>query len=194
MALHNDVFRQQIWKFFSDDLTSCLTVSKFMQSGDDRFKGGLNFTACLATFSVIEFMTGFYVSKKPTTDDIALFLGKYLAKYWEQVSNKSFAKKFYEVFRNGVSHQWSPKASGISMDFENEWILRKIIPQGFTEEILDLNIPSFYTAIINALKDFEKDLDYSPSLRRNFEARYNKLVENDYLEMRILRDKYLVTS
>lgn len=190
MALHNNVFKQQIWEFFCDDLDSCLLVSKLKQSGDRRFRGGLNFTACLAIFSAIEFLSGFLAGREPTSDDIAVFLQKYFGKYWERMNSKSFSKKFYEVFRNGLSHQWSPKASGVAMDFYNDWILRKEKPPSFSEEILTLNIPRFYEVTKKAFKDYEVNLDKKSDFRTKFEERYNKLVESDYMEMRILR-KYL---
>ena len=190
MALHNDVFKDQIWRFFCDDLDSCLLVSKLKQSGDARFKGGLNFTACLAIFSAIEFLAGFFVGKEPASDDIALFFQKYFSEYWEKLRDKSFSKKFYEVFRNGLSHQWSPKASGVQMDFNGGWILRKDKPPGFTEEILIINIPSFFEITKKAFKNFEGDLDKNSAYKVRFKERYDKLVANDYMEMRILR-KYL---
>ena len=68
MALHNDVFKQQIWGFLCDDLESCLAVSQIVQffPKNTIFKGGLNFTAALAIFSVIELAAGYTIpARKP---------------------------------------------------------------------------------------------------------------------------------
>lgn len=187
MALHNNVFQQQIWDFFCDDLESCLTVSRLKQSNPDSpFKGGLNFTAILAIFSVIELTAGWWKGTEPTNEIIASFIQKYFAKYYARFSDKGFAKKFYEVFRNGLSHQWSPKASGVAMDFYRNWLLEKAGTNG-QEEILVLNVPTFFTVTKQALADFENELNENEDMRKLFETRYNKIVEGDYVEMRILR-------
>ncbi|HZE87228.1 MAG TPA: hypothetical protein VE090_03395 [Methylomirabilota bacterium] len=187
MALHNDVFQQQIWDFFCNDLESCLTVSKLKQSNPNSpFKGGLNFTATLAIFSVIELAAGWWKGTEATNDIIASFIQNYLAKYYDRFNNKSFAKKFYEVFRNGLSHQWSPKASGVAMDFYKSWLVEKTSTNG-QEEILLLNVPTFYYVTKQGLEDFEKDINTNEAMRKMFERRYSKIVDSDYKEMRILR-------
>lgn len=188
MALHNDVFQQQIWDFFCGDLESCLTVSKLKQSNPNSpFKGGLNFTATLAIFSVIELCAGWWKGVEPTSDIIASFIQKYLSKYYVRFKDKNVSKKFYEVFRNGLSHQWSPKASGIAMDFYGNWLINKTDEIG-QEEILLVNVPTFFNVTKQGLKDFEEELNENEDMRKLFEARYNKIVESDYKEMRILRD------
>lgn len=187
MTLHNAVFKQQIWEFFCDDLESCLTVSKLKQSNPNTpFKGGLNFTATLAIFSVIELCAGWWKGTAPTSDIIASFIQKYLSKYYVRFKDKTLAKKFYEVFRNGLSHQWSPKASGVAMDFNGNWLINKTGEIG-QEEILLLNVPTFYYVAKQGLEDFEKELNENEEMRKLFEARYSKIVEGDYKEMRILR-------
>lgn len=172
MALHNDVFKQQIWEFFCDDLESCLTVSKLKQSNPQSpLKGGLNFTATLAIFSVIELCAGWWKGTEPTNDIIASFIQKYISKYYAGFEDKGVSKKFYEVFRNGLSHQWSPKASGIAMDFYGNWLINKLKSEGGQEDILLLNVPTFFYVTKQGLQDFERDLDDNEDMRKLFEAR-----------------------
>jgi len=188
MALHNDVFRQQIWEFFCNDLDSCLLVSKIIQSGKTSpFKGGLNFTALLAIFSVIELASGWWEGKEPTQETVANFIQKYFSKYEPRFSDQVLAKKFYNVFRNGLSHQWSPKAGGVAMDFAHDWLLEIISTNG-SESIIALNVPKFYQITKSALTDYEHDLDDKADQRLNFEKRYNCIVESDYKEMRKVRE------
>lgn len=187
MALHNDVFKDQIWKFFCDDLESCLLVSKLKQAGDGRFKGGLNFTACLTIFSVIELCSSYYKGKDSDVNTVTDFLIKYFFKYYDKFNSKYFSREFYRVFRNGLSHQWSPKASAIDMNFTNNYFLKKVKTEN--EEILYLNIPDFYQLTKNALQDFEKDLNSNSNLRIVFEKRYNQILNIDYKQMRTLRSK-----
>lgn len=187
MALHNDVFRQQIWEFFCNDLDSCLEVSRILQScqyNNTLFKGSLNFTASLAVFSVINLAANFYFGKESTTDDIAFFLKRYFGKYYSYLKNKPFCKQFYVVFRHGLSHQFSPKAASIAMDFHDTWILKF---DGTPELLPYLNIPAFYDITKKALGDFEHDLDNDKKLQTNFKTRYNHLIKIDYKKMRKLR-------
>lgn len=186
MALHNDVFKQQIWEFFRDDLESCLTVSKLKQSGDSRFKGGLNFTACLTIFSVIEMCSGYYKEGNSNSDTVADFLTTYFSTHFDGFKDRSFSKQFYVVFRHGLSHQWSPKASAIDMNFADSYFLKKV--NTGSEEILFLNIPIFYKYTKAALKDYENDLDNHKDLKDKFERRYNHIVDLDYQQMRVLRN------
>ena len=188
MALHNDVFRQQIWDFFCGDLQSCLCVSAIKQQSQTEccFKGGLNFTSALVIFSVIELASGWYKGKEPTTETVAEFFYEYFSEYYSPFKDKNFSKKFYGVFRNGLSHQWSPKASGIAMDFSADWFIKKV--KYGSEEILMLNIPIFFKWTKLALKKFENDLDSKQVLRDSFEKRYKVIVDSDYKEMRVLRD------
>lgn len=187
MALHNDVFRQQIWEFFCDDLDSCLLVSRLKQSGDTRFKGGLNFTACLTIFSVIEMCSSYYKGRNSDTNTVSDFLAKYFSKYFDKFNERDFARYFYVVFRHGLSHQWSPKASAIDMNFIDNYFLKKVKTE--SEEILFLNIPTFYGYAKGALKDYENDLNSDDKLRNLFEQRYNQIVSFDYQQMRALRGK-----
>lgn len=187
MALHNDVFKQQIWEFFCDDLDSCVEVSKLKQAGDSHFKGGLNFTACLTIFSVIELCSSYYRGKDSDTNTVTDFLVKYFPNYFSEFGNRDFARYFYVVFRHGLSHQWSPKASAIDMNFTDNYFLKKVKTEN--EEILFLNIPVFYDYTKGALRDFENDLNNDDSLRNLFEQRYKQIVNLDYQQMKILRDK-----
>ena len=186
MALHNDVFKQQIWEYFCGDLESCLNVSKLKQTKlNSEFKGGLNFTATLVIFSVIELCAGWWKGIEPTNDIIAAFIQKYLSKYYLKFKNKNLSKKFYEVFRNGLSHQWSPKASGVAMDFSDNWLINKFKTNG--EDILVLNVPTFFYITRQGLTDFEEELDQDKTKQKLFEVRYSTIVNSDYKEMRILR-------
>jgi hypothetical protein len=192
MALHNDVFRQQIWEFFCNDLDSCLSVSqiRLIFPGNTLFKGGLNFTSALVIFSVIELTSGYYSGREPTPDTVADFLSCYFSKYWLPFSNKKFAKKFFEVFRNGLSHQWSPKASGIAMDFNANWILKIEHTSPENEQIPILNIPGFYNISKRALKDYENQLNIDKKICDNFSKRYNRITSSDYQEMKILKEMF----
>lgn len=187
MAVHNDVFKQQIWEFFCDDLDSCLEVSKLKQAGDNHFKGGLNFTACLTIFSVIELCSSYYRGRESDTNTVTDFLVKYFPNYFSEFRDKDFARYFYVVFRHGLSHQWSPKASAIDMNFTDNYFLKKVKTEN--EEVLFLNIPVFYEYTKGSLRDFESDLNNDDDLRNLFEQRYKQIVNLDYQQMRTLRDK-----
>lgn len=186
MALHNDVFKQQIWEFFCGDLDSCLLVSKLKQTGDNRFNGGLNFTACLTIFSVIELCSSYYKGKDSDTNTVTDFLVRYFSKYFDKFKDREFSRHFYYVFRHGLSHQWSPRASAIDMNFIDDYFLKKIKPE--KEEILCLNIPVFYEYTKKALRDFEADLDNNENLKNIFGNRYDQILNLDYKQMGILKN------
>lgn len=188
MALHNDVFKQQIWEFFCDDLDSCLLVSKLKQSGDTRFKGGLNFTSCLTIFTVIELCSGYFKGTDSNSNTVADFFVRYFSKYYAKFKDKEFSKQFYYIFRHGLAHQWSPKASAIDMNFEDNYFLRKVLGQ--SEEIIFLNVPDFYEYTKKALKDYEVELDNEEAPRELFKKRYDQIVSLDYEQMRVLRSKF----
>jgi hypothetical protein len=63
MALHNDVFKQQIWGLFCDDLEPCLVAAQIAQffPQNNILKSDLTFTTALAVFSFIEFAAGFAI-------------------------------------------------------------------------------------------------------------------------------------
>src|SRR5579862_2528532 len=112
MALHNDVFKQQVWEWFCDDLESCLLVSKKLQLGDKEFNGGTNFPACLTIFAVIEMAAAYYAGRTDDsnlTNDAVKFLTKYFAMYDSRFEDPRFTRGFYLVFRHGLVHQWAPK-------------------------------------------------------------------------------------
>lgn len=188
MTVHNQVLQQQVWEFFCNDLDSCIEVSKDTQQNKSlsRFKGGLNFTAALTIFSVLEFISSFYLNSEPSSSTFAKFLSKYGSRYFDKFSNENLSKKLYEVFRNGLSHQWSPKGSGIAMDIEGDWLVSK--QRSGEEEILALNIPTFYELAKLAIKDYEAEMDNNDALQQNFNKRYKKVVREDFMHMRILRD------
>jgi len=186
-ALHKNVFKQQIWEFFCGDLESCLAVSKQKQAGNPLYKGGLNFTACLAIFSVIEMCAGYYKGEETNTDTVVDFLNKYLSKYFGNFKDRNFSKLFYTVFRHGLSHQWAPKGSGIDMNFQDYYFLKRKKVEN--REIVILNIPVFYKFTRNALEDFERDLDSDENLRRMFEKRYEQIRSGDDKQVELLKIK-----
>lgn len=175
MKLHNYVFQQQIWSFFYNDLESCLEVSKEVQQGNKKFKGGLNFTAALTIFSVIDFLASFWKGKNANQTDIAKFIHKYFANYHLIFKTEDLCKQFYNIFRNGLSHQWSPKSSGVAMEFSTKHILI----ENKRDKILYLNIPAFYKICVKAFKDFENDLDTDIILSKKFQSYYNEMIKFD---------------
>lgn len=190
MSAYEGFFRQSIFDFYANDIKSCLKVSEIKQSGSSDFQGGLNFTAALAIFCVLEMMAGFYKGKKePTNDDIVDFLVKYFSKYDSKFADKDFAKLFYKVFRHGLVHEWSPKASAIAMNFRSKEITEKIKIKTDGEEIMCVNIPPFFDITIKAYTDYKNDLDKGMYVEE-FERRYQKVTEDDYYEMRVLRAKF----
>jgi hypothetical protein len=198
MNEHKGVFNQQVREFFFGDLDSCFKVSKIKQGLPvDRypFSGGLNFTAALVIFCVIDMMAAYY--KGITTDrrgrvigasddNVADFLIKYFGKYDSFFSDKEKSKLFYRVFRHGLVHQWSPKASGVAMNFSSNALLVKTTYG--TEEIIILNAATFYELTRKALKDYEEDLDNGHFVDQ-FKKRHELIVKTDYDEMRLLRSK-----
>lgn len=187
MDLHNRVLNDQIWDFFKNDLESCLEVSKIKQEAENSgtvspFRGGLNFTAATATFAVINFCASFYHGKRANTDETGEFMTKYFSKYWAELNDVSFSRQFYKVFRNGLSHQWSPAASGVAMDFRDKGVLLTD-PSG----LLHLNMPMFFEVVQSGLKDFESDLDSTPRLVTQFKKRYQRIIEQDEADLNKLK-------
>lgn len=176
MALYNDVFNQQIWDFFCSDIESCFEVNKNKQKLKEKspFKGGMNFTSALAIFSVIEFCAAFYWGKRIKRSEIAVFMNKYFGKYSPVFDSNGKCEKFYDVFRNGLSHQWSPKRAGIAMSFTTKHLIIKHMT------VLILNIPTFYEIVICGLKDYETDLNNNKTLCEKFEKRYEEVIRGDF--------------
>lgn len=187
MPLHNDVFAQQMWAFLCNDIDSCLMVAEEIQTlgSESRFKGALNFPAALMMFSVIDLSAGYYAGREATTQVIADFIAKYFGPHSPELADKKVAKKWYEVFRNGLTHQWSPKAGGVSMDPRPEVFMFQLIG---AEEIPVLFVPALFAVLKEALRTYESDLDASPALQKKFKKRYEELVNDDRKEMRILRN------
>lgn len=191
MALHNNVFNQQIWEWFCNDMDSCILVSTDLQKKGikSKFSGGINFPAALACFSVIELMASYYAGKKKAgNEDIAEFISKYIGRYYPKLKSKTIAKKWYEVFRNGLSHQWAPKFGGVSMDTGSQEIFVFLIPTEGREEIPYLVVPKLFYVMCDALKDFEHDLDTDEKLRKKFEKRYENIMREDKKVMGLFRD------
>jgi hypothetical protein len=188
MALHNDVFKQQIWEWFCNDIDSCFKVSQDLQTKRERsvFKGGLNFPAALTTFSIIELMAGYHAGREPTYTDIAEFVSRYVGKYCPKLADKNVAKRWYDVFRHGLSHQWSPKRGGVAMRFDVPDVLAFWSPGG-TEKFPYLNVPSLFRCLKEALRDYEADLDSDAELQEKFKRRYERLFSDDGEAMEALR-------
>jgi hypothetical protein len=189
MALHNDVFGQQVWDWFCNDLDSCLLVSEKVQAGSSEFRGGTNFPAALTIFSVLEMTAGYHSGKaddQQLTDRVVAFLVKYFSKHDGRFADADFAKKFYNVFRHGLAHQWAPKAGAVSMDFPQRGELLLWV-EGEAERYPCLNVPGFFDLTKRALADYESDLDQSQALRDKFKTRYDAMVKSDHTRMRQLR-------
>lgn len=166
------VFKDQVWSFYAHDMESCFSAARSAQEGNGN--GGQNFTAALITFSVIDFCAGFYMgNNKRSTDDIAGFITRYFRKHDKRFSNVNFSKRLYVVFRHGLAHQWSPAASGIAMDFNNNEVLYSV------GNIPVLNMPPFYELVCNALRDYEAELATDKVLNRNFTERYDAIIKLD---------------
>ena len=133
----------------------------------------------------------YYTGKKTTTRAVADFLGKYFAPDFPAFKDKPFAMKFYEIFRHGLAHGWSPKAGGVAMDFRRDWALRFIKTQDGSEKIPSLNIPTFFEITKKALQGFESDLDKDRNLQAKFARRYKVLIDGDYKAMREFREMFL---
>lgn len=165
---HRGVFDQQIYEFFQDDINSCLAVARIKQSDPSQtdFSGGLNFTAALVILSVIEMMAAYYTGVvedgrgkllPANSDKVADFMVTYFGKYYSKFKNVDYCKEFFKIFRHGLSHQWSPKRSGVAMDFSNSAV---IVVQKNLEgnDVPILNIPPFFEITMKALKDYDQDL------------------------------------
>ena len=188
-SAYQDVFKQLVWGFFCGDIDSCLEVAKMVQareSNDLSLKGGCNFTAALVILCVIEMMAGYYKGKlDPSSRDVADFFVKYFSPYDPLFKNKDFSLQFYKVFRHGLAHQWSPKASAVAMNFNrNDFFY--FIP-GNRVELPCLNAPAFYELTKKALKDYEQNLD-NGEYHTEFNKRYNEVIKKDYGEMEKLRE------
>lgn len=192
MVTYKDIFQQQIWEWFCNDMDSCILVSTDLQKKGvkSKFSGGINFPAALACFSVIELMSGYHAGRKPDNNNISKFISKYIGKYYSKLKNEKIAKTWYEVFRNGLSHQWLPKNGGVSMDMNSQEIFVFQIPIGWKYEIPYLVVPKFYYALKEALKDFENDLDKNEELRKRFKKRYKEIIVGDKEKMGIFKDMY----
>lgn len=198
MSAYKRFFEQEINDFYKNDLSSCLEVSRLKQQGNDQksFPGGLNFTAGLAIFCVLEMTTSFFKGKvkkknggmeESSADDVADFLIKYFSPFCNIFSNREFSKKFYEVFRHGLVHEFSPKASAIAMDFSYEEPIGLVLDND--EDLMTINIPKFFEISLKAYSLYERDLD-SGQFIKEFDKHYLAMIDNDYREMRTLRDLF----
>jgi len=115
----------------------------FKRQGDaSTFRGGLNFPAALTMFAVIELMAGYHAGKKATAKELVEFVSKYVGKYCPKLTGEQVAKKWYDVFRNGLSHQWSPKFGGVAVDFAQPDVF--VFLQVGTEKIPYLIVPKLF--------------------------------------------------
>lgn len=194
MSAYKGFFNQSIREFFYGDIESCMEVSKRKQHRDAFFSniGGLNFTAGLVIFCIIEMLAGFFKGKDfPNSDDVSEFLKKYFATHNRLFENIDICKKFYEVFRHGLVHEWSPKACSVDMNFNDNYLLKTVLGEG-GKEILQINIPTFFKLTKKAFADYERDLD-SGFYIEEFDTRYNSTIEKDYAEMEDLK-KLLIAA
>jgi hypothetical protein len=169
---YKSVFSHQIWDYFVNDIESCFKASRAAQDSNNG-KGGLNFAAALVILSVLDFCSGFYVGKvQPSTDEVAEFMSKYLSDD-DLFKTKAFNKNFYKVFRHGLAHQWSPKGSGVAIDFNKSEIL--IIDN----ELPVLNVPPFFNLVCKGLKKYEIELGENKTLNTNFSHRLDEIYRID---------------
>jgi len=192
MSAYKGFFNQSIREYFYGDIESCMEVSRRKQINDPDFQktGGLNFTAGLVIFCVIEVLTGFYKGKEfPKSDEIADFLQRYFSKHNDLFKDLAFCKKFYEVFRHGLVHEWSPKACSVDMNFSDKYLLKTIIGEGGTV-LLQINIPAMFEITKKSFDDYELDLD-NGNYVAEFDIRYNNIIKNDYSEMEILKQMFI---
>lgn len=198
MSAHKEFFKQLIYDYYEKDISSCLKVSKIKQEDPNSFPGGLNFTAGLVTLCVLEMMAAYFkgkttVNKKGRLDqansrEVADFLIKYFSPFFSLFSDKEFSKEFYEVFRHGLVHEFSPKASAVAMAFDFDQPVAVVKDKN--EDLMAINIPSFFKISLEAYKKYEDDLNKGKFLKE-FNDRYKIMIKNDYEEMRELRKKYL---
>lgn len=184
MALHNDVFRQQIWEFFQNDMDSCLEVAKDKQIKGDKsiFKGGLNFTAALTLMAVVEMCASYFVGREVDDNAAAKFIKEYLSKYEPIFQFEPISKKFFQIFRHGLAHNWSPKMAGVSMDFNEA---KSIV---FVNGVPVLNVPAFYSVLKRGISDFENKLDDDAILSGLFKKRYDEIISRDKTEVDKLKE------
>ncbi len=182
--MHKSVFNHQIWNYFVNDIESCFNSARNALTNGG--KGGQNFTAAIVIFTVLDFCAGFYLGKvEPSLNlnarEVSDFITKFLGDRNDIFRNSEFSLKFYEVFRHGLVHQWSPKFAGVAMDFNTEDIL-------FEEQgILCLNVPPFFKLVRTALEDFEKYLDDNITAQEKFETRLEAILTKDAQEVLVLK-------
>lgn len=182
------VFRDQVWSFYVDDMEACRQATINAQSGGAL--GGQNFTAALLTLSVIDFCVGYFKGKTANTNGIpattsAKDVAEFMAKYFTadpRFSNQAFGEKFYQVFRHGLAHSWSPKGAGVGMDLHTTNILEVDRAGNIILQVLP-----FYDLTKGALKKYETDLGVDQTLNDNFMKRYRHLVTNDQAEANALK-------
>lgn len=167
MSKHDDFFNLIIFEFYKNDVESCLNVSK---SDRATFPGGQNYTAGLVIVCVLETITAYYkgkdinksgVMEEAKSDEVAEFMVKYFSPFEKLFSDKSFSKKFYEVYRHGLVHQFDPKSSAIAMDFNSDDII-DILP---VDEKMVINIPPLFRISLKAYELYEADLNVGPLFR-----------------------------
>ena len=109
--IYKNVFNDQIWTFYDNDMKACFRAAKNAQNGGQL--GGQNFTAALLILSIIDFCTGYFKGRTINTkkdgrtsidcvsaSDVAEFMKKYFINY-PMFGGLKFGEKFYQVFRHG---------------------------------------------------------------------------------------------
>lgn len=181
------VFEELIDSFYINDMESCFEAARRRETEKELFPGGLNFTTALAIFALIDVLAGLYTGKVQTTaNDVASFMTKYFSKYNSFFSSQPQSVKFYEVFRHGLAHEWSPKHSAVGMTFEGGSPVGSVVAEG--RKIPAINVPSLYALSILAIRDYRKDLENGKHLAE-FQKRYDEQQARDRIEMeRLLVD------
>ena len=185
-SVYQLIFAEQIWGYFVADMDSCFRSAKNAQirKYNDKGHGGQNFTAALLILSVIDFCTGYLMGKTrqnngspelTKADDVAVFMSRYFVDF-PRFKDKFFSKQFYQVFRHGLAHSFSPKACGIGMNLNATEIFS--IQNGTPV----LEVKPFYELTIKAIKKYEEELGLNHELNDNFMKRFNYLIDRDKFE------------
>lgn len=192
---YKNIFEQQIRRYYISDMESCIRAAKDAQAKtyNPKGDGGQNFTAALLTLSVIDFCAGYFTGKteysykagkiKPeltTAHDAADFMSKYFTDY-HMFADEDFCIKFYQVFRHGLAHTWSPKGSGIGMD------MYATTPVVMESGAPVLEMVPFFDHTKKALSRYEIELGEDEALNHNFMKRFDYLQNNGQKEANELK-------
>ncbi len=183
----HEKYLDSVIDFYENDAESCFETvrSRFDLNHPEKMKkfpGSMALTIGLLIFCVIEVFSSYYVGKKATDYDIALFMGKYFSKYNRRFNNKDFCKSFFNVFRHGLVHNWAPKNGVLSINFGDQRFL-KIETLGEGVQKIDrmiINLVSFFDLTQKAFQDYKEDLKKGLFVRE-FNKRFEDIIEKDAL-------------